>query len=263
MRREGDVAEARRDFFNHPSPNLELLVRNRYEWMNEFIDDTQVGLDIGCGMGLSKQYLHAKAVHLSDLAEHDWLDFRQVDALSLPFEDGSYDFIVCGNMIHHVAQPLRLFAEVERVLKPGGKLLIQEVNASLCMRLILRIMRHEGYSFEPNVFDKNQICNDPNDPWSANCAIPNLLFDDLDRFHAEVRGFQCVHKSFSECLCMLNSGGVIAKTFYVPLPKWVVRTLAAIDSVLTTLAPQVFAMQRQIVLEKRLAPAPSNLAKAA
>ena len=35
------------------------------------------------------------------------------------------------------------------------------------MRFLLRLMRHEGYSYDVNVFDENCVCNDPADPWSA------------------------------------------------------------------------------------------------
>jgi len=41
-----------------------------------------------------------------------------------------------------------------------------------------------GYDFSADPFDPTRPCNDPADPWSANCAIPNLLFDDLGRFRA-------------------------------------------------------------------------------
>jgi hypothetical protein len=150
-----------------------------------------------------------------------------------------------------VAQPLLFFREMERILKPGGRLIIQEVNASLAMRLALRLMRHEGYSYEPNVFDPEAICNDPADPWSANCAIPNLLFDDREAFERNVPAFRMVHTSFREFACMFNCGGVIAKTFCLPLPKWMVYLMHGIDTILTAVAPSLFAMQRQIVLEKR------------
>ena len=44
------------------------------------------------------------------------------------------------------------------------------------MKLALRIMSHEGWIETINVFDKNTITNLPDDPWSANCSIPKMLF---------------------------------------------------------------------------------------
>jgi hypothetical protein len=77
-----------------------------------------------------------------------------------------------------------------------------------------------------------------------------MLFDDAARFHARVPGMRIVEQGFSETLVYLASGGVTAKTFFVPLPRWALRTLKAADDVLTTLAPQVFALQRRAVVER-------------
>ena len=49
---------------------------------------------------------------------------------------------------------------------------MHEVQASLLFCAVLRAMRHEGYSFDVNVFDENCICTDPDDPWAGNNAIP-------------------------------------------------------------------------------------------
>jgi hypothetical protein len=112
-------------------------------------------------------------------------------------------------------------------------------------------MRHEGYSYEVNVFDRNMICTDEGDLWSANCVIPNLLFDDLSRFSAYVNGFKVEHTSFSEFLTFLNSGGVIAKTKHIPFPLLMLKILWHFDNMLCRTAPSVFALQRQIVMIKK------------
>ena len=153
-------------------------------------------------------------------------------------------------MVHHVPYPVKFFEEMSRILKPGGLLLIQEINASLCMRILLRMMRHEGYCFETNVFDRDAICTDPADLWSANCAIPNLLFDDKKNFHAHISQFKIAKQSYSEFFNFINSGGVIAKTFSVPLPLPVIKALELLDSALANALPSIFALQRQVVLRR-------------
>src|SRR6185295_784219 len=100
-----------------------------------------------CGIGVSKLFLkNPKQLLLTDFTEDDWLDVKNVDALATPFEAENFDFVLSSNMIHHVPYPGKFFHEMHRILKPGGVLLIQEINASFFMRLILRLMRHEGYS---------------------------------------------------------------------------------------------------------------------
>ncbi len=260
MRHEGDVARARREYFaGNISANLRQLLAGRYQWMNAFVGPADVGVEVGCGTGLSKEFIRAGKYYLSDLADYDWLDFKHVNALATEFEPESFDFVVSSNMIHHVPSPPAFFDEMWRILRPGGRLLIQEINASLLMRVLLRAMRHEGYSFDVNVFDRQAICTDPSDLWSANCAIPNLLFDDLAAFQRNVPGFRPLLHRYSECLGMVNSGGVIAKTIYVPLPSWLMPLVQLTDRLLTGAAPQLVAMQRQIVLKK--CPAGADVAR--
>jgi SAM-dependent methyltransferase len=252
MQHEGDTELAREHFIGKAPSNLELLVENRYAWMNRYIHADEVGLEIGCGTGVSRRFINAKRYYLSDVADYEWLDFKHVNALDTPFENDRFDFVISSNMVHHLSRPLILFQEMARILKPGGRLLIQEINGSLALRALLHLMRHEGYSYEVDVFDETCVCNDPEDPWSANCVIPNLLWDDEARFEYEVPAFKIVHHCYREFSTLMNSGGVIAKTKYIPLPRWAVRIMQGIDTVLATTLPSVFALQRQIVLEKRV-----------
>ena len=80
--------------------------------------------------------------------------------------------------------------------------------------------------------------------------VPNLLFDDPEAFHARMPGFRIREQGFSETLTYLASGGVTAKTFFIPLPRPVLSFLRVIDDILCTIAPQTFALQRRAVLEK-------------
>ena len=52
--------------------------------------------------------------------------FVQGDATSLPLRDGVFDCVVMSGGIHHVNDRRRLFAEVARVLRPGGALVWRE-----------------------------------------------------------------------------------------------------------------------------------------
>ena len=42
----------------------------------------------------------------------------------LPFEDSSYDSILLDNVLEHISDPLPLFREIQRVIRPNGFLLI-------------------------------------------------------------------------------------------------------------------------------------------
>lgn len=251
MRNEGNVPVARKAFLEGANRNLVFLLDQRFRWMQSHIDPTaHDGVELGCGQGYGKGVLHARSYLLTDYADYPWLDVKFVDALATPFSDRQFDFVVASNMIHHVPYPAKFFAEVRRILKPGGKLLVQDVNCSLLMRTMLHLMRIEGYSYDIDVFDGRVPANDPHDLWSGNNAVPNLLFDDVKQFHERVSGLRVVEQGFGEALVYLASGGVTAKTFFVPLPKWALRSLKAVDDMLTTVAPQVVALQRRAVVQR-------------
>lgn len=50
--------------------------------------------------------------------------FAQGDLLRLPFKDGVFDFVFSIGVIHHSVSPRRAFAELARVVKPGGRLAV-------------------------------------------------------------------------------------------------------------------------------------------
>jgi len=54
----------------------------------------------------------------------------QASAESLPLKDESHDFIYCVNALHHFSEPETFIREVQRVLMPGGTLVIIGMNPS-------------------------------------------------------------------------------------------------------------------------------------
>jgi SAM-dependent methyltransferase len=46
------------------------------------------------------------------------------DLHALPIEDGGFDFVLCTEVLEHVADPARVLAELRRVLRPGGGVLV-------------------------------------------------------------------------------------------------------------------------------------------
>ncbi|MBY6437375.1 class I SAM-dependent methyltransferase [Rhodococcus kroppenstedtii] len=58
----------------------------------------------------------------TDLADH--VAYVLGDARELPFEDGSVDAVCCYAALYLVPEPMRVFAELVRVLRPGGRLAV-------------------------------------------------------------------------------------------------------------------------------------------
>ncbi len=249
MRDVGDLEKNRDYYLRTRFPNLNFLFEKRFNWMNDYIGETDEVLEVGCGVGVTKLFVNKGNITLSDVVAHPWVD-RQEDALKLSYGDESIDVLIANNMTHHLAQPLKFFQEAYRVLKKGGRILIQEVNCSFLLQRLLRFMHIEDFNFNVDVFDINNICTNPQNPWDGNNAIPNLLFDDVCKFEKSVPYFKVVEQKYSECFIYIFSGGISGKTFTIPLPYPALNIIDGIDNILVSTLPMVFALQRRVVLEK-------------
>jgi len=54
--------------------------------------------------------------------------FFVADGNRLAFPSASFDLVMCNSVLHHLAQPERLFAEVARLARPDGALLIRDLR---------------------------------------------------------------------------------------------------------------------------------------
>lgn len=106
-----------------------------------FADASWVVGDLGCGTGqvsaaLAPFVAHVIAVDASAamlqaakrrLHGVGNIDLRRGDLEALPVDDGRLDAATLMLVLHHVPEPGRALADVTRVLKPGGRLLIVDM----------------------------------------------------------------------------------------------------------------------------------------
>lgn len=249
MSLEGSVSDAREGFLKSRFPNVDALLRFRYDWMNEYLRSNTVIVEVGSGAGFSHLYLDQKPI-LTDAADNPWIE-KYIDATDMDLEDDSVDVIIASHNIHHFFSPYKFFKECERVLKNDGLILIQEINTSLMMRIMLRMMRHEGWSYNVDVFNPDEIVNDENDLWSANCAVPEMLFSNQNRFEEVFSSFKVTKNEPCECFIFPLSGGVISKTKMPRLPIIFLKFVLFVDKCLVSFLPSVFALGRRVVLKRR------------
>ena len=115
MKHEGDVKSSLK--YIDENKNLFALLYERFNWMNNFINDNETGIEVGAAAGFSKKFINCKNFKISDFSNHEHLDYKDVDAHNTNFDDGQFDFIISSNMIHHLAFPIKYFNEMHRILK--------------------------------------------------------------------------------------------------------------------------------------------------
>jgi len=107
-------------------------------------------LDLGAGAGIVTQMNfrdHAARVCGVDLdprvTENPYLHEAKVGTGErIPYGDGEFDVVFADNVLEHLQDPRQVFAEIARVLKPGGWFLAKTPNRWHYMPIIARLTPH-------------------------------------------------------------------------------------------------------------------------
>ncbi len=84
----------------------------------------------GSGIDLSEPLLDMAEKHAAESGLSNRVRFMKADVMEIPFPDNNFDVILNLNMVHLVADPLKMFNEMERVLKPEGILFVADIRRS-------------------------------------------------------------------------------------------------------------------------------------
>lgn len=99
-------------------------------------------LDLAAGTGTSSAALAAHGAHVvaADFSEgmlaegrkrygnNPLIEFVHADAMALPFDDDSFDAATISYGLRNVSDPRKALAEMRRVVKPGGRVVIAEFS---------------------------------------------------------------------------------------------------------------------------------------
>ncbi len=104
----------------------------------ELIDSSDEVLECACGTGAISEYIAPKCKRLVATDFSDGMlkravkkcrkfsnaEFKKADITALEFGDQSFDKVVAGNVIHLLPEPQKALAELFRVTKSGGKIIV-------------------------------------------------------------------------------------------------------------------------------------------
>lgn len=70
------------------------------------------------------EYVGVDTYDASDYGMSPRADLVRYDGRRLPFDDASFDHVLCVEVLEHVSEPLPFLIELRRVLKPSGTLVL-------------------------------------------------------------------------------------------------------------------------------------------
>lgn len=121
-----------------PMPTIEKeMIFRRYTFLGDLARDG-VLLEIGCGTGLGNKVLDPcvgalvsfdlEPANIANACAHAPGMYGCADAQALPFAESSFDVVAACEMIYYVPDQGAMLREIQRVLKPGGKVFLAMAN---------------------------------------------------------------------------------------------------------------------------------------
>lgn len=221
---------------------LRDIYRDWYAMLAAAVDQRPRVLELGSGAGFLREAL-PRAI----ASEYFWIPGVGLvcDARSLPVRDASLDALLLVDVLHHIPDVRRFFAEAVRALRPGGRVVMIEPWRTAWSQWIYS--RFHDEPFEPDAAWEFASSG----PLSgANGALPWIVFSrDRRRFNEEFPELRIVTIRPMMPFRYLFSGGVSRRSLVPGFASgFASGTFRALE---TMLAPAMgrLAMFAMIVLE--------------
>ena len=165
----------------------------------------------------------------------------------LPFEDESFDWVICQEGIEHMPNQLHLFQELNRILRKGGRAIITTPNYSnLRARFSYALLESETYRIMPP--------NEIDSVWAAENAksindvyLGHIFFANITRQRvlAELSGMKLLEAHPSS----INITSLVLLLFYYPWMKlvgWIARRRSTKNEIYSSKREAVYDELAQI-----------------
>lgn len=181
-------------------PVLKKLWTSWYQEALSFIKLDGPTVEIGTGGGFFKEFFPQAIT--SDILHIPGIDLV-FNALEMPFKDRSIRTIVLTGVLHHIHKPFVFFKECERVLKEGGRIIINDPYVSPFSYVIFKWVHFENCDYSNQLeFEKGQPLMD------CNLALTTIIFKKrLSDFKNAFPRLQVIHTDCNTFFIYMLSGG--------------------------------------------------------
>lgn len=216
------------------------------DWYNSIVKLTE-GLpegkivEIGSGGGFIKDI--APRIITSDVLPFPHCDMT-FPGEAMPFKDNELAAIVMIDVLHHIPDCSSFFLEAQRVLKPGGKIIMIEPANTAFSRFIFQNFHHE--SFIPDAADWKFPSSGPLS--GANGALPWIVFSrDYETFKSHFSLLSKQSLKLHTPFAYLISGGL---TFKSLLPGFLFSAFRFFEFLLSPFYRWIAMFQTIVVVKK-------------
>ena len=202
-------------------------------------------LEFGSSNCISKLIIGNKVI-CTDKYKNKFIDFcLDMNTLKLPKKyNKKYDVIIFNHCLHHSKDPIRVLKNIsKKIIKKSGYILLNEPETSFIFKIFLTIFKHEKFDDNiKNIKNKNF--------WYENNSTGKLLFSNKNNNDIFLNDYKIIKNELNEFLIFLNCSGNGVNVPYIPLSNLMLKIINRLDNLLIKLLPQIFALNRTVILKK-------------
>lgn len=201
-----------RPFENYSKKYDEWFDKNRFIYeselqaVKELLPKGKNGIEVGVGSGRFAAPLGIKlgldpSRKMGEIAKKRGIQFIEGVAESLPFPDSHFDFILMVTTICFLDDVDRAFNEANRVLKPGGFIIIGFIDAESSLGKFYEEIRSKSEFYKhAKFYSVKEVILLMKNAHFKNFCFRQTLFQPVDKFQQldEIKSIQRVQKGYGE-----------------------------------------------------------------